>query len=426
LAARYRRLPYSGTPGDTVRPVRFKLTSVLGKALESARTALADLDADQVPAKLRPVVAHAGDLTPDLARRLLRELDRLEWLRLQSLEHWPDADASAASPHRASALFLTRPEGWVADLVGAVGDAGAVAAGEGREQSARGRDALADRDAWKAKARDAQKRLQALEVEIARAGRESRAPERATKAAAAKDSAAQRRASEAFAAKVSALEESAADLQVQLESAREEARRLRRAASAAAARAEEARTGPGWLGSDPVDLARHLDDLMARSRRVTAEDPAPSPAEGKLVLPVGVGPDSAEAIDAVARAAGPVLVVVDGYNAGLALGAGPAAEVRSRLEPHLRRLKSVGGPAMTITVVWDSSVDQQGSRRPRGLDVLFAPAGVPADDVVVEIAAGSRRCVVITNDRDVRERSERTGALALWSDALVAWARRRS
>jgi hypothetical protein len=80
---------------------------------------------------------------------------------------------------------------------------------------------------------------------------------------------------------------------------------------------------------------------------------------------------------------------------------------------------------MTVTVVWDSNADQPGSRKPRGIDVRFAPAGVEADDVVVKIAAGLRRCVVITNDRAVRERAERTGALALWSDALVDWARRR-
>ncbi|MEX0826635.1 MAG: NYN domain-containing protein [Acidimicrobiia bacterium] len=407
--------------------MRFKLTSVLGKALDSARAALADLDADQVPAKLRQVVGHAGDFTPDLARRLTRELDRIDWLRTRALEQWPDADPVKPGPHRASALFLVRPEGWAADLVGVVGEAVASAVGEGREPSDGGRDELVkDRDAWKAKARDLQKKLETATTERAKAEKAVRAPDRATKAAGAKETAARRRAETDHAAEVEQLQRLITDLENKVKNAGEEVRRLRRSAGDSEARAVEAETGPGWLGTDPIDLARHLDDLMARSRRVGATDPGPLPAEERLQLPVGVGPDSPEAIDAVARMGGRVAVIVDGYNAGLALGPGTAAEVRSRLEPHLRRLRSLGGPAMTVTVVWDSKAEQQGSRKPGGgIEVVFAPAGIEADDVVVDIAARRSRCVVITNDRAVRERAERTGALALWSDALVAWARKR-
>jgi hypothetical protein len=32
---------------------------------------------------------------------------------------------------------------------------------------------------------------------------------------------------------------------------------------------------------------------------------------------------------------------------------------------------------------------------------------------------------VLSSDREVREAAERTGALALWSEALVEWERRR-
>jgi hypothetical protein len=261
---------------------------------------------------------------------------------------------------------------------------------------------------------------------MAKANKALRAPDRATKAAGAKETAARKRAETDHAAEVEGLQRLVTDLETKVKKAGEEVRRLRRSSGDAEARAVEAQTGPGWLGTDPIDLARHLDDLMARSRRVGATDPGPVLAEERLQLPAGVGPDSPEAIDAVARMGGRVAVIVDGYNAGLALGPGTAAEVRSRLEPHLRRLRSLGGSAMTVTVVWDSKAEQQGSRKPGGgIEVVFAPAGVEADDVVVNIAARRSRCVVITNDRAVRERAERTGALALWSDALVAWARKR-
>lgn len=400
---------------------------MLGKALESARAALKGLDADQVPAKLRTVVGHAGELTPDLARRLAKELDHLEWLRLKALEEWPEADPSAAGPHRASALFLIRPGGWAADLVGVVGDLVASQAVDGSNEKSRDRDALsAERDSWKKKAREVQKQLAAAKAKLAAAEKASRAPERALKAEAARKTAAERNVAEAWDAERAALQQQVEAATNDLKKAREETRRLRRTLAAAEARAEEARTGPGWLGRDPVDLARHLDDLMTRARRVTAREPSESPRPGKIVLPVGVAPDSAESIDVVLRAGGPVAVIVDGYNAGLALRAETASEVRSRLEPLLSRLRTLGGPALILTVVWDSSLEHAASWRPGGgVDVRFAPPGVPADDVVVEISAAAPRSVVITNDREVRERAERAGALALWSDALVAWSRRR-
>lgn len=413
-------------PGDSVRTVRFKLTSALGKAFELARAALKDLDADQVPARLRAVAGHPGDLTPDLARRLARELDQLEWLRLRALEAWPEADPEKPGPDRASALFLARPDGWAAALVLAVGEAASAARGEGRVQEGSDRDSVAaDRDSWKAKARDALKKLSSAEAELARVEKSLRAPERALKAADAKAAAGRQKAAAAEAAALEALQGQVEAGQADVKKAREEIRRLRRALGDAEARAEEARTGPGWLGRDPVDLARHLDDLMTRARRATAPTVDESAAAETVVLPAGVAPDSPEAIAAVLQVGGPIAVIVDGYNAGLAFGKGTPAEVRERIETLLRRLRRLGSPAMTVTVIWDSAAEDSLSRRPGGLDVRFAPPGVPADDIVVEVAARSRQSVVITNDREVRERAERTGALALWSDALVAWARRR-
>ena len=54
---------------------------VLGAALDAARVALHDLDADQVPNDLRRVVAHSGALVPPIAKALVKGLDKYEWLR---------------------------------------------------------------------------------------------------------------------------------------------------------------------------------------------------------------------------------------------------------------------------------------------------------------------------------------------------------
>ena len=406
--------------------MRFRLASVLGKALDLARSVLHDLEADQIPAKLRKVAAHAGDLTPPLAERLAREIDRLDWLRERAVAAWPEADPSAEGPERPSALFLVRPEGWAADLIKAVGEsaaaAGTEAAGRG-DRLARGRahDLMVAKDKVKA----LQKTLDSLRSELGEERRARLAPERARRAAESKEAAAEGRAADQRAAETARLVGRIEALQAELEAAREEARGLRRARAEAAARLEEMRSGGAWADRSPVELARHLDDLMAQARRAAAAGLPEPDGHDAPVLPPGVRPDTAEAIDSVLRLPGRVGVVVDGYNAGLAFGEGSPPEVRSRLEDLLRRIRTLGGPSMTLTVVWDSASEEPVPRRPNGLDVRFAPPGVPADDVVVAIATDSRRCVVITNDRDVRERAERTGALALWSDALVAWERRR-
>lgn len=404
----------------------FRLASVLGKALDLARSVLQDLEPDQVPAALRRVAAHPGDLTPPLADRLAREIDRLDWLRERALEAWPEADPNAAGPELPSALFLARPEGWATDLMKAVGEsaaaAGAGTAGRGdRQARQRERDLMAAKEKVKA----LQKTVSSLRSELGEERRARLAPERARRAAEAKAATAESRAADERAAETARLVVRIEALRSDLEAAREEARGLRRERAEAAARLEEMRSGGAWADRSPIELARHLDDLMAQARRTAAAGFPEPDSRDAPVLPPGVRPDTAEAMDIVLRLPGRLGIVVDGYNAGLAFGEGSPSEVRSRLEDLLRRIRTLGGPSMTLTVVWDSASEEPVPRRPDGLDVRFAPPGVPADDVVVAIAADSTRCVVITNDRDVRERAERTGALALWSDALVAWARRR-
>ncbi|HSM01117.1 MAG TPA: hypothetical protein VK960_01580 [Acidimicrobiia bacterium] len=410
----------------SVAGVRFRLTSVLGKALATARAVLDDLDSDQVPASLRPIVAHAGELTPPLAEKLLREIDRFDWLRERALESWGDGDPNADGPHRASALFLARPDGWVRDLIETIWEAGAAAGSDASERESRAVRALeTDIAAAREKVKNLQKEVDGLKSELAAERKTARAPDRERRVTEARALEAQRQAEQERAAAVAEVEARVAGLEGEMARLREELRVARRDRATAEARAEELRAGGRWSGREPLELARHLDDLMAQARHEGATHDGEAVQVEQLALPIGVSPDTAEAIDAVVRLQGPIGIVVDGYNAGLAMGEGALGDVRARLEDVLRRLGTLGGPAVTVTVVWDSRVEESTPRRPDGLDVRFAPPGTPADDVVVALAATAARCVVITNDREVRERSEAAGALTLWSDALVAWARRR-
>lgn len=57
-----------------------------------------------------------------------------------------------------------------------------------------------------------------------------------------------------------------------------------------------------------------------------------------------------------------------------------------------------------------------------GAEVRFSREGSADDTIVEEAASQPKGTVVITNDRDVRERASTVGAFAIWSDALIAWA----
>jgi rRNA-processing protein FCF1 len=72
-------------------------------------------------------------------------------------------------------------------------------------------------------------------------------------------------------------------------------------------------------------------------------------------------------------------------------------------------------------LVFDSKEEE--AKIPGLVEVRFVAS---ADDEIVRLAAGlPGDVVVISTDREVRERAEHNGAIALWSDALVSWMRSR-
>ena len=94
------------------------LASVLGPAVDTARTTLRDLDQDEVPAKLRKVSASsARSLTPPLTKALLRELDANDWFRAKVIETWERDEGG----DDISDAYLRRTEGWWLTIAGATG-----------------------------------------------------------------------------------------------------------------------------------------------------------------------------------------------------------------------------------------------------------------------------------------------------------------
>ncbi len=403
---------------DRSRAVRSLLTSVV----DAGREVLRDLEDQEVPAKLKRVKrANDRTLPPPLAVTLLDEIEENEWFREKVVEAWSDADDLGAA-------FLDQKRGWWRNV--------SEALARGEEETVRG--AAANAIAEAAELRDslarARKRADqaeaaatAAQAELTKGGAaavESLHESLAVERRAVTEE--RRRATDLESALVEA-ERTAAEADRTVARLFERYRRVRqeRAALERGGRAGEVSTSY----RSPAELAALLDRIAATSApyREAAAVPAAERSVEPLRLPAGVAPDTAEAIESLADAAD-LVVLVDGYNVLGALDPDTMATgaARRRLIDQLARLLMHLDRAQVV-VVFDSVLS--GGRTalvsPSGVEVLFTDADESADDRMVAMAeASARRVVVITNDRELRERSVDHGSTVLWSTALTDWLRR--
>ena len=83
--------------------------------------------------------------------------------------------------------------------------------------------------------------------------------------------------------------------------------------------------------------------------------------------------------------------------------------------------------ALRVVVVFDSGLEAAFDEAlPSTVEVRYTAEAGGGDREIAELAAelGGAR-VVVSTDREVREAAEVAGALALWSEALVEWEKRR-
>jgi hypothetical protein len=273
------------------------------------------------------------------------------------------------------------------------------------------------------------KEQERLERELRELTRSSREPEREERESERRLQEQMEETALTHAAGVSELEANLVAVQHELEAARESARadRQLRAEAEAAHRSAVAHEAQSV---DPGVLAERLDAIAVLA---SAAGPTPGVEEGlgavETVQPLtdlgAIRPDSAEAIDWLV-AAGAANVLVDGYNVGFLLASRlDAVQARLLVEETVGRLRLVARQC-EIVVVFDSEIpiDEAEVTAAGSPGVLFSD-GRSADDEIVDLVPTKTNPVVITNDREVRERAEAAGAVALWSDALVEWSRRR-
>jgi hypothetical protein len=411
---------------------RPKPIDLLSDAIDAARAALRDLDADEVSARVQRVrTSSARSLPPPLAASLVRELAADEFLRTKALEAWAGDRPPAGGPALASYAFLAREPGWEMVVV-----AESIALGE-RHGAATDRTGELERESLAAEVASLKEQLKRFRAEAAGTERELRDALEAERAPGRAARQGEQRVLDQLESERADRRQMEESLRARIESLEAETRRLKEEAhSARSDRAELAAIveagGGEALPTDPVGLARVLDDLAAFAM-ASAPAAAPVETEGVAVasgldpFDASLRPDRAEAIDWLAGA-GTGAVLVDGYNLGFALAGLEAERARAVAIEAAARL-AASAPALEVTVVFDSSVDPiEADSSPTGrsgpVSVVFTEGEI-ADDAIVARACAGTSVVVITNDRDLRHRVEACGAITLWSDALVEWSRRR-
>jgi len=159
---------------------------------------------------------------------------------------------------------------------------------------------------------------------------------------------------------------------------------------------------------------------MRPYREATSDDgrDAPIPA---WRLGTGVAPDRAESVDAV-LAMVPRTILIDGYNVAASLDVKDFATRSGRDRVLVAANTLARATTAEVIVVFDAAgVDGRGTYRgDLGVSIRFSTQQ-SADDLIVALVERGTRSVVVSNDRELRERAEALGALAIWADALVGW-----
>jgi len=315
-------------------------------------------------------------------------------------------------------VYLVRPDGWEEEYTDLVAEHNAHMDGRAVSRDRR-RVAELERELKTArtKARDAVKRAEAAEAQAdARIAESRRDIKKAGRAAA-------QRAAE--------LEENLADSEQSRKKLADEVAELQ--SELAALRAQ--RRGKGKqqasavdrlpTGFDPITRAQALDDLFNRAQRHHLPPQVPQPDREVLALPAGIAPDRADAVEWLLASGIPQVWIVDGHN--LAHRLDPTRftqpELRSEIADVFTALRRHSAGPLRAVIVFDTGapVGDQVQASP-GVDLIFV--GDADSEVVVLAGVHGGESVVVSSDREVRLGAAESGAVVIWSEAIVDFLRR--
>lgn len=390
-----------------------ELDELVQPALAAAHRALNRLEPEDLPAALRPVRAASmkRTLPPPLRKTLMVHLDE-PWLRTLALE---ELGAGESRSDLASKLFLVRDSGWKEAL--------AELAAQDFQRSQEDRIAALERDLTRERWKNDQ-----LSRRLAEAERRAQGAIDADQA--------HRRADE-MSARLAALQRRIRELEATLNQHAIESRRLAehlteaddrisylrgRLGQADTAEAVGDETGRTFGRGTSEETARMLDGLM-EVLRPSPDPPQHKPVEPeRIALPAGVSPDSAEAIDWLLTVRRRLVLVVDGHNIAHDLNASPGRSARDRVVAEVARLRRLADGPIAAIVFFDTSHEAEAHTN-FGVSVRYV---TDADEAIEAfVAQADSPTVVVSTDKEVRERARAHGAIGLWGLALSRWIQRR-
>jgi predicted RNA-binding protein with PIN domain len=195
------------------------------------------------------------------------------------------------------------------------------------------------------------------------------------------------------------------------------------AASAAAAQLSRALgSASSYLDLPAADAGRPPPHRGGPGGRNGRPGPGGGPRRRPLRMPPGVFDDTGEAVDFLCRAHR-VLLLIDGYNVSKTAWADQdLGNQRRRLVDGLVNLHAKTGAQ--VEVVFDGVDDGSLGARvmPGPVRVRFTPAGLEADDLILELLdahLADQPIVVVSSDKRVRDGARQRGANTLSSDLFV-------
>lgn len=446
--------------GDSNTPIP---ESLLAPLLDAAANTVARNETGSLPPVLRPLAGFdRRGLQSSTARQQLRRAlevdggfrDRVverfankpevvaaleSWDVSQALRRADEAADRSDLPWLASALYAVQPPGWEFGL-------GVLCASFERERSAREQEADAKaRELQLSTLDEARRRAETardealvvanrLDEELkeerrARRERELRAEHEVEDAhRRRRDAEATSEATRAEVEEARARETKAGDRARVAEQGLRSTQRVmkeQQAAAAEAARSAAVAAERAALPPAPVEPEPALAPEPEPEPQV-ARPGQRRPVRTPVPCPPGMHRDSPEALDAMLRAQG-VVLVVDGYNVSMAgWGQVELAAQRERLAVALSRLHL--RTRCSVVLVFDGAgVEGVAPTRRPGVRVVFSAADEQADPVIVRTVADlspTTPAVVATSDRWVQENAASQGAAVVSAATLLELVRR--
>lgn len=393
--------------------------AALAGVVRAVRAELADRDDDAIPNKLRKAAGATGRTVPAPHQRaMLDHIASDEQFRAAVRDRWEAAGESDALTDR----FLADPVAAEPLVQAAAATIASKRAEDERDAALREVSRL-EQQLSEAKTRlsDAKREAEEDRKRQSASDRRSREGLERSIAAAKADLAASRGMIAGLNADLGAERAKVEDANLTIKRLTE--RETRRSVSAQ----PSAPRPTGALPKDPVALAAWLDQLERRLRyyRNPARDSSvdgTADSDEPFRLPLGISPESREAIDAIVNA-DVDRIIIDGYNvAGAVLF--DAFSTRAGREAAVARAEMLKrGTSASVTVVFDAAKVKGRSRfeTDHGVQVMFEPETSADDAIELLVAERADRCAVITSDRELQSRVERPDCVVVFTTALIAW-----